>query len=631
MPGCLRLRWMLLMVGGWIGLGGFPAAELPAQQEKDLQPAFQRLAESVALELRGTYLTAKFPDQGSGQALLNEITRLAGAGGGSSSSGNNNWRVTSHGDRLHIDLGSGMTYPLPNQARAVGNYLHVVEKRSPYRQLYFEADRVRLQVLYVDPSAQQVFRLRQTESGKVLCQVISENRSAIFQANSIVDIWFEQDDFLNQTVFPSLQELGLGTDTIQLQEVLAQVVFRELRHSAAQQAEFLEAFADLRADDFEMRDAATKRLEEQFATWTTAIARGLRETTLDAEVRARLKKVFEAKASSEERAAAELLASRQVHRDPKFLTKLLAQASAADDQKVLMDQLRAVSGQDLGNSPAAWLAWATDLPSNSPSTAIAEFEPRRSWETNAIYFHGRTDLARLLRLTSQDGQLVLDREAWKSEFGGRAIPDLVREIATQYEQSKLPRDWLNLGQGFALESLDYPHLFFDDLSSAIARQTPYGNHYRSQNYATQALSYSLNRTFDYQAFSGELEMHPHENRPQTAPRAAQYLRLNLRDAGANGCALTFQEQKNGELMLLVVDQAADLLLWVGQTVGQPIRIHLLQGNQVARFEAATADELFQNEALRLQQVVHPVMQHLGINLSPALGGPLEITPPKKSP
>ena len=605
-------------------------AQAKAEPQGPLEEVAKEFSEAVSLEFSGGELRTKFPDQAGGQALFSALMRVSGGGGGSSSGGNM-WRHSFRGNKLSGVFGSGSSFPMPARDRAIGNYLHLAEKQAPHRQVHLENNEDELQLMVIEPATGTVMRLRQVESGAVLLQMATPEFSESFQAESFNDLWFERAEVLSEKFFPLLKKLGIGTPAVDLTEKLQAQVLNDLAYGAARQTEFLEAFKDLEAEDFESRAKATERLENEFANWSLPIARGLRDTMLNAEIRARLKKVFEAKASADEKATAELMTSQKLDSNPRFLVRLLADSRTPEEKELVLGQLRIVAGKDLGAEFDAWKAWAEMAQPPRSEAAIPEFAGNRALKEDALYFRARVELSRLVKLTADGTSLGLDRESWKQRFGGNSVAQLAGEVQKQYDATNLPKSWLTLGDGYDLACTDYPHVLFEDVVSKLIEGSPYAqSHYINRRNQAMSRPKSLNRAFDIQHAFGELEMHS-ENQPQPNQEVkAEYFKLNLRDLNSEGSLLNVEEYPNGEFSLCFIDQAMDLVFLLTRQANQPTRLALLRGSEATYLSDASPAELFEKNKDILQAKIFPVLQHAGIDLSEKLGGPLEFSPPKPS-
>lgn len=605
-------------------------AHQKAEPQGPLEEVAKEFSEAVSLEFSGGELRTKFPDQAGGQALFSALMRVSGGGGGSSSGGNM-WRHSFQGAKLSGVFGSGSSFPMPASNRAIGNYLHIAEKQAPHRQVHLENNENELQLMVIEPGTGTVMRLRQVESGAVLLQMATPDFSESFQAESFNDLWFERAEILSEKFFPLLKKLGIGTPAVDLTEKLQAQVLNDLAYGATRQTEFLEAFKDLEAEDYDTRAKATERLEKEFANWSLPIARGLRDTALNAEVRARLKKVFEAKASADEKATAELMTSQKLDSNPRFLVRLLEDSRTPEEKELVLSQLRMVAGKDLGPGLEPWKSWAESAQPPQAEATIPEFAGNRALKEDSLYFRARVELSRLVKLSADGTSLGLDRESWKQRFGGKSVAQLAEEVQKQYDATNLPKSWLTLGDGYDLASTDYPHVLFEDVVSKLVAGSPYAqSHYINRRNQAMNRPKSLNRGFDIQHAFGELEMHP-ENQPQPNQEAkAEYLKLNLRDMNSEGSLLNLEEYPNGEFSLCFIDQAMDLVFLLTHQANQPTRLALLRGSEATYLSDASPLDLFQKNKDVLQKKIFPVLQHAGIDLNEKLGGPLEFNPPKPS-
>ncbi|MFN9878698.1 MAG: hypothetical protein ACK557_09490 [Planctomycetota bacterium] len=619
-----------------IHAAGLPVGPLSGarQQEEEKSPqagpldeVAQTLSDAIGLDFNGGELQAKFPDQAAGQALYTSLLRFGGGGG--SSSGGNNWRYNIRGNKISGIFGNGTIFPTPARDRPVGSYLHLVEKEQPFRQVHLDCSGREIQVLVIEPAAGTVLRLRQAESGAVLLQMVTADQCVAHQASSFNDLWFEHSTLLGERFFPLLRKLGVGTPAVDLTEKLQAQVLNDLAYGASKQAEFLETFRDLEADDFELRAKATERLEAEFSQWSLAIARGIRDPGLNAEVRARLRKVFSAKASADEKATAELMDSQQLDSNPRFLVRLLADCRSPEETQLVLQRLREIAEQDLGSELATWQAWAEKFQPSAEPPVINEFSAERPLQEEANYFRARVELARLVRLTADEKAIKLDREFWKARYGGKSIAELAEGVRQQYQATNLPRGWMTLGDGYDLSAVDYPQVLFEDVVDQLVQGSPYSqSYYINRRHQATNRPKTLNREFDIQSASGELELHP-ENRAQPNQELKEeYFKLNLREMNSDGSLLTLEELPSGAFSLCFVDQAMDLVLLISKQPDQPARIGVLRGAESLQLAAPTPLGLFAENRDVIAEKFNPLLRHAGIDLSEALGGPLKIEPSK---
>lgn len=593
--------------------------------EGPLNEAAKTLSEAVGLEFNGGKLQTRFPDQAGGQALYTALLQFGGGGG--SSSGGNNWRYNIRGNKITGVFGNGTIFPMPAQDRPVGSYLHLVEKQAPFRQVHLDCSGPEIQILAIEPANGTVLRLRQAESGAVLLQLMTDQACEVHAAKSFNELWFEHSKLLSERFFPLLRRLGVGTPAVDLKEKLQAQVLNDLAYGATKQSEFLEEFRDLEADDFQKRADATKRLEAEFSQWALPIARGIREPGLNAEVRARLRKVFAAKASADEKATAELMDSQRLDSNPRFLVRLLGDCRTPEESKLVRQRLTQITGQDFADDLDRWQAWAEAAQPAAIQPELPEFAAGRPLKTDASYFRARVELSRLLRLTADNSSIKLDRESWKKRFEGKSIAELAEGIRQQYEATKLPHSWLTLGDGYDLSTTDYPQVLFGDVVDQLVQGSPYAqSFYINRQHQARNRPKTLNREFDIQTASGELELHPENRAPANQEIKEDYFKLNLREMNSAGSLLTLEELPSGEFSLCFVDQSTDIVLLISRQAQQPVRLALMRGTDSLLLSAASPLELFAKNRELLAAKVFPLLQHAGIDLSEPMGGPLKIEP-----
>jgi hypothetical protein len=114
------------------------------------------------------------------------------------------------------------------------------------------------------------------------------------------------------------------------------------------------ALDELEASDYPTRQEATKRLLDNYVRWRPVILKEMKERQLSREAKSRLESVITA--NTDVNQSGQLMDALGLLKDPAYLVEILGRTKD-DGRKVVLDQLRKVTKQDIGDDVKAWRAW----------------------------------------------------------------------------------------------------------------------------------------------------------------------------------------------------------------------------------------------------------------------------------
>ena len=157
----------------------------------------------------------------------------------------------------------------------------------------------------------------------------------------------------NKVLFPLLQQLGIRMPMDKTDPHVLKSALTRLEMQSSDEEEVQQLIKDLGSGSYETRKTASEKLTEGFDRWSAQIEKSLQDESLTFETKARLKGIASENPKSETDI---LLTDQKLLESPEFLISLFDVAT--DDQKTFVaEQLKKVTGQNLGTDLDAWKKW----------------------------------------------------------------------------------------------------------------------------------------------------------------------------------------------------------------------------------------------------------------------------------
>ncbi len=281
-----------------------------------------------------------------GLGLFGEIRRAGGSSGWlvSSSDGENSVRF--QGTKLcgRMETGRGCFRVI------------LSEQNEPGCQIDFQDDGDgRVSIIGCDADDTFFLRLTQRKDGGVRVVLIRDRHVFHAQAASFAALWRAHRGPVEKDLLPLLRHLGVTPPLMPCDPAVKARVLSRLRPPGNEERKAFEgAVRGLNDNDFQAREAASRKLGESYGRFREAIEKLLREGPLAPEAKNRLQALAESKGREAKRFDAAVAALGLLD-DPGYLVELLGEAKGADAEAVAV-QLRKVTGQDLPDA-AAWRKW----------------------------------------------------------------------------------------------------------------------------------------------------------------------------------------------------------------------------------------------------------------------------------
>jgi hypothetical protein len=280
-------------------------------------------------------------------ALVEELRGAAGCNSYSRSGG---------GERFNMTFsGGGMIGRV--KADATSFRLALTEEDDAERTVSFRDDgdgTVRIVVQSTDGDF--FFCLVQDEKGACRVTHLVGDKLHKLAAKDFAEFFRKNRSYAQEKLLPLLEHMGIVPPLLPGNPELDKAVLARLRPlSDEERAAGEKLLAELDAEAFTAREAASKKLVAMFGRYRALILAKSKDPKASIEAKDRLDKVLE-KCAAPYKRADEAIAALGLLEDPGYLVALLERAAAAD-RAALAAQLRKVTGQKLGEDPAAWKAW----------------------------------------------------------------------------------------------------------------------------------------------------------------------------------------------------------------------------------------------------------------------------------
>lgn len=618
--------------------------------------AKQKFSERFPLIVIDGVLSFEFPAN-SNEA--NEIVNELAAGGGSGSSINGgSFSCTSENDYIKAEVGNMSTHFM---------MMGINDKSSEHLSIRgMGAEFWSTQLIKTD---KQTLCSHFDLEAKIMLQLISnktESRLIMFDGPKMIAL--QGRNFLDLVGQPDFQRFAQRAEScgIKLPSNISATLLDEMmigvfQVSASDWEDFAKDFADLAAETFKEREAATQRLKSEMKQWESLVAWALSQETVSTEMKSRLLAAIKDETSESAKQISELISSKLMD-NPAKLVDLLTHPSASDEKVLLSitDRLKQLTENDFGKDVAAWRKWADE---NLQVKVAQESQPDQKGVQSAdqrgdkkeVAEEGKANDAKIAEpenvtdrisialvreqvsnlltvdINDQD-RLCVDRDRWAKRFGSKKIPELLQETKDRFKESGLPESWLNLGGGFDPTTVDYPQLLFAQVEDFLTHQVfeSLNPHFRQMQQhqrihrSNMMRTATLNRVYQEGTITFRLDLHPESRNFGNRDKKLKedFFKFSYVDEQHNDCLILNEQPKTG-LSLLICRFDADEFVSIGQD-DQQCWVHVSTPAGSLSISDSSARKLFEEHSEKLKRLLHPVLQYHGVDLAEATGGALEM-------
>ena len=583
------------------------------------------LSNILKIERKGELLSLEFPPSYSeaNEDFQKIRSKMRGGGGGHGSgdywtqyfSGYNAGGQMQKGTQRHFGGGEGS----PDQFEA-----EILESTGRAREMNLNAENKGEFVLRIDGGLDPYLLQVQQKKNRFSVQEVNGIEAFAGKATSFEGFCRDYPDFVLSRMLPVLKKYGFSPPITRFNSVTRDYVVDSLAPLSQDRVDaFMNEYSDLESAEFEVREAATKRLSKDYTKWKDLIRVGVASDSFSLELRSRLQKIVGEQSGDSGKELISLATSADLKNDPEYLL-WLAEQTKDEQQKHVVAQLEKVTGKDFGSDLAAWKKLIGqketkgDLKeenlAGNPLVEVKAYLPQMAVPT-----------ADLLRLRVDNNQLKLDRKYWSDYFKGEKIETIVKRVRAEMEKSNLPSRWLNPAGGYSLKNVFHEHVLFENIQSAIPAALSH-NHYYYGNFSNYRRS-QINRFVEQNHLLMKLDRQTVEKSDRggtsknSKPTTFRYHAKERRDTLMS---LTVTEDEDVGFSITISGGKTDSLFQLHQQKNGKIFCALLNGGKSTIKSAETYSELYRLETEFVTQKINPIFARFGIQIPASIGGPLEI-------
>lgn len=288
------------------------------------------------------------------QILFTRLQTAAGCNGLSMSSDGTGTQMCSGGSGMLLAMStSGESFSLSIMEETdAGQIVRLSEPRKG-----------ELHITVLQPARLVMLTLKQAPDGRITIAHIRGEKATRLQADSYVDLFRKQDAYVTRDLLPLLRQVGVILGEHRFSPAVLKAVLSLLASplNAEREKQFDAQIADLEANTFAKREAATKALQEDLVYCYPQVAAAAKTATAGSEKRERLEKVLAT--DPDLRKVCEIVHEGRMLQDAAYLVALLDRVDAKDRPAVAAG-LHKLTGKDFGADPAAWKKWLDEQPKN---------------------------------------------------------------------------------------------------------------------------------------------------------------------------------------------------------------------------------------------------------------------------
>lgn len=290
--------------------------------------------------------------------LFQRVVAAAGCSTSSFSSTNGLRSISATGEGLMLAM----------QAGGDSFGVTVLEQDEPGRLVRLQqSESGKLRLVIAQPGRGAMLTLDQAEGGRLCVVDMRDGGTRRFRADSFLDLHRDHGRYVDGELIPLLRHMGVVLSVNRFSPAVVQAVLSLLRDPLTpQRVERAKALiADLDCPSFAKREAATKLLTEDcVACYPLLIDAQKQAAETGGEAHQRLTQIVSGDASR--RQVCQLVHVGGLLKDTAYLVALLGQVRK-EDRPTVAAALKALTGQDHGEDPAAWRRWAASrAPAHRP-------------------------------------------------------------------------------------------------------------------------------------------------------------------------------------------------------------------------------------------------------------------------
>jgi hypothetical protein len=267
---------------------------------------------------------------------------------------------------LHFD-GQELSGRLRIEDQAVT--LSLKEERPPYTILEVSDDGQGQFRLMLMQDAGEVLLSIRSEKGSFRLVHVDETQQSRYAAASFLDFYRRHRRYVETQLLPMLRQVGISPPLVPYDPPVKAAVIGALRGAVgADEAKQVEALIrQLNDEAHARRQQASRLLADNFLRYRALLEKASGDPNLPSEAAERIKQIMSAAARADQ--VEEIVSGLNLTGDVEYLVGLLGEIEAGDStaRGLVAARLEALTGQKLGDDPAAWKNWLSRRPASAPA------------------------------------------------------------------------------------------------------------------------------------------------------------------------------------------------------------------------------------------------------------------------
>jgi len=232
--------------------------------------------------------------------------------------------------------------------------MELEEMTAPRRSLEWADDgQGALRIMLSQPD-DDLLLLQQSKQGTFTMTGIIGGKPFAAQGDNFMAMYKQHRQILDTQVLPVLQSLSIRLIPSPATPEVKKAVLALITRTPELIAEGKKLIGELDSEKFQTRDRASRLLNERFEIYKDLIVQQLKDRGISQESAARLNKIMATHPDAQK--VSQTIAALDLLHDPAYLVVVLSETAQPDRARVA-GQLETVTGQRLGDDPAAWQRW----------------------------------------------------------------------------------------------------------------------------------------------------------------------------------------------------------------------------------------------------------------------------------
>ena len=490
-------------------------------------------------------------------------------------------------------------------------------------------------------------RMQQHDSGRVEVTLIHEGRVVYLIEQDLWTLCTRHAELFESRIAPLLGRCGIRPPlTPESPQVVEALLERLKPVDPDRLSRFMELLDKLNDEDFDVREATTGALAENFGQWKDLIAQYANDPSLSLECRTRLKALLDERSGTPAGQAGEVVDVAGLVNDASYLRRVLYKLSQNGDRQAeyvprVVRRLEEIRGTSLSPQDIAAIVESEKKRATAPlSSDLIDEVVTGLNEPDGPLHSVVAEVQDLVPLAFVSGKLVFDREYWRELFNGRSVLETLDQVRELMEQNRLPQSWFQPGGPYLLETLGYPQLLFERLCDVIVAQEETGDEKRPNSAASfvkRIAAHSRNRELSRTDFFARLLVHPEPLSSQRTAMVrmgqvlqagtreplpvpdAQFFLLHLKERKASDRELRVFAGPDGRVSVTLLHPAEAQMIHLAQSPDSgPLSLTVWSSGKSLRRSAGDLEDLVKIVGPKEWQLLESGLARFGISIQNSL-------------